>query len=195
MGKQRILFVSGSQKAAEEFAEFLTVSIGAVVDIQTSAADVSEMLARKTPPQYDCCVLNIPLADEFGNRTAVQLAQRTKSQILVLSPREHDAQLRAKLQSHGVMILQKPIGKQALLMAIQLTECVQIRIENVALQSELTLQEKLSEMKLIQRAKLVLISRLGLTEPQAQRHLEKQAMNLRITKREVAMNVLNLYED
>jgi response regulator NasT len=41
----------------------------------------------------------------------------------------------------------------------------------------------------------VLISSLGMSEAQAHKHLERQAMNQRISKYEAAVNVLKLYED
>ena len=56
------------------------------------------------------------------------------------------------------------------------------------------LQDKIEEIRLVSRAKCVLIEVLGMTEPQAHRYLEKQAMDLRCTRREVAQGVLSTYE-
>lgn len=56
------------------------------------------------------------------------------------------------------------------------------------------LKQQMQEINLINRAKLVLMQVLKLSEPQAHRYIEKQAMDLRITKREVAEGVLNTYE-
>ena len=35
---------------------------------------------------------------------------------------------------------------------------------------------------------------LGFTEPQAHRYIEKHAMDMRVTKIEIAMNILKIYE-
>ncbi|MPN40452.1 hypothetical protein SDC9_187989 [bioreactor metagenome] len=56
------------------------------------------------------------------------------------------------------------------------------------------LQTTIEEIRLIDRAKCALIQCLLMTEPQAHRYLEKQAMDLRLTKREVAENILKTYE-
>lgn len=56
------------------------------------------------------------------------------------------------------------------------------------------LLKKIDDIKLVNRAKLVLIQNLGYTEKQAHRHMENQAMNLKITLRAVAMNILKTYE-
>ena len=53
---------------------------------------------------------------------------------------------------------------------------------------------KLEELQLISRAKAVLIEYLKLTEPQAHRCIEKQAMDLGLTRRQVALNILKTYE-
>ena len=43
---------------------------------------------------------------------------------------------------------------------------------------------------MVDRAKCALIQYLGFTEPQAHRYIEKQAMDLRQTRREVAESIL-----
>ena len=60
--------------------------------------------------------------------------------------------------------------------------------ENVQLKS------RLEEIKLIDRAKCVLMQCLAMSEPQAHKFIERQAMDLRISKKRVAEQVLNTYE-
>jgi AmiR/NasT family two-component response regulator len=56
------------------------------------------------------------------------------------------------------------------------------------------LQLKIEEIRLVNRAKAILIQYLKMTEQEAHKYIEKQAMDLRITKREVATSILNTYE-
>jgi len=56
------------------------------------------------------------------------------------------------------------------------------------------LQKKIEDIRLIDRAKCVLIQYLNMTEPQAHRYIEKQAMDMRITRAEVAQGILKTYE-
>ena len=56
------------------------------------------------------------------------------------------------------------------------------------------LSRRLEDMGLIDRAKCVLIQVLGMTEPQAHRYIEKQAMDMRVSKRQVAEELLKTYE-
>ena len=52
---------------------------------------------------------------------------------------------------------------------------------------------QIEEIRLVDRAKCALIQYLSFTEQQAHRHIEKQAMDMHITK-EVALGILKTYE-
>lgn len=56
------------------------------------------------------------------------------------------------------------------------------------------LQDKLDEIKLVNRAKCVLIQYLNMTEQQAHRYIEKQSMDLRQSRSVTAEAILKTYE-
>ena len=56
------------------------------------------------------------------------------------------------------------------------------------------LQNKLKEIRLIDRAKCVLIQYLNMTEQQAHRYIEKQSMDLRQSRVVTAESILKTYE-
>ena len=56
------------------------------------------------------------------------------------------------------------------------------------------LQSKIEEIRLVDRAKCMLIQYLSMTESQAHRYIEKQAMDRRVTRGEVARSILGLYD-
>ena len=53
---------------------------------------------------------------------------------------------------------------------------------------------RIEEIRVINRAKSALMKYLKFTEPQAHRYIEKQAMNNRQTRREVAEHIIEQYE-
>ncbi|MGN0994467.1 MAG: ANTAR domain-containing response regulator, partial [Butyricicoccus sp.] len=55
------------------------------------------------------------------------------------------------------------------------------------------LRMKLEDEKVIARAKCILIECRGMTEPDAHAYIEKQAMNRRMTRREIANDILQSY--
>ena len=57
------------------------------------------------------------------------------------------------------------------------------------------LRHMVEDMKIINRAKFLLITCLNMSEEQAHRYLEKQAMDLRVSKVQVAMQVIKTYEN
>ena len=66
---------------------------------------------------------------------------------------------------------------------------LELKNENVKL------QKKVDEIRLIARAKCMLIEHQNMTEPQAHRLIEKQAMDNRVTRKEIAKAILKQYEN
>ena len=52
------------------------------------------------------------------------------------------------------------------------------------------LEEKLSEQKILSRAKLILIEKQKMTEDSAHKYIQQQAMNRRLTQREIAEEII-----
>lgn len=67
-------------------------------------------------------------------------------------------------------------------------------IENLKNQNQ-KLQNKIDEIRLINRAKCVLIQCLSMTEQQAHRYIEKQSMDLRQSRSTTAESILKTYEN
>ena len=63
-----------------------------------------------------------------------------------------------------------------------------VREENRALKG------KLDDLRLIDRAKCILVSQMKMEEREAHRYIEKQAMDRRMTKRAIAEGILKTYE-
>ena len=57
------------------------------------------------------------------------------------------------------------------------------------------LKKTISDIKLIDRAKITLVEYLNMSEDESHKYIEKQAMDLRITKVEVAKSILKIYEN
>ena len=57
------------------------------------------------------------------------------------------------------------------------------------------LKQKIEDKRVIDRAKLILVSYMSMSEKEAHRYIEKQAMDLRKTRRDVAEGILRTYEN
>ena len=56
-----------------------------------------------------------------------------------------------------------------------------------------TVEEKIEEIRLTNRAKWLLIECLHMTEPDAHRYIARKAMDQKITKREAAEQIIQTY--
>ena len=57
----------------------------------------------------------------------------------------------------------------------------------------LSLEEKMQEIRIVNRAKWVLITELKMTETDAHRYIEKQAMDRCVSKKEIAEEIIKTY--
>ena len=55
------------------------------------------------------------------------------------------------------------------------------------------MEEKIAEIRLVNKAKWLLIDKLGMAEPDAHRLIEKRAMDTRTPKREVAQEIIDSF--
>ena len=85
------------------------------------------------------------------------------------------------------------MGRQLIFQTVKLVNASRKRILGLRKENG-RLQEKIEEMRLVDRAKSTLVEYLGFTEAEAHRYLEKQAMDMRMTRREVAEEILRTYE-
>jgi len=77
---------------------------------------------------------------------------------------------------------------------LELAIDTQIELQEVQKENRV-LKQKIEDIRIIDRAKCILISRLNLSEEQAHRAIEKQAMDMRASKRVIAEDILKTYED
>ena len=57
-----------------------------------------------------------------------------------------------------------------------------------------SVEEKIEEIRIVNRAKCLLIEQLKMTESEAHRYIEKQAMDRCVTRRVIAENIILTYK-
>ncbi|MDR0937671.1 MAG: ANTAR domain-containing protein [Oscillospiraceae bacterium] len=160
---------SGSDKGLSYFGELL-------------AECGAQSVVSSVPDLY---IVDAPLRDEFGDEYAAALAQRAMTLLIVR--RELYEKYSERLASRGVMVMPKPLSRDNFKVTLKMLSALSGNLIT-------DLREKLEDTKLTHRAKLVLIASLRMTEPQAHKFIEKQAMDRRVSKREVALSILNTYD-
>ena len=125
---------------------------------------------------FDFVIINSPLPDDLGVRFAIDLCASKSAVVLLLVRAElHDGTY-VKVAPHGVFTLPKPTARQSLLRALAWMASARERLRRYE-KNTLTIEEKMEEIRLVNRAKWLLIRELHMDEPQAHRYIEKQAMD------------------
>lgn len=186
-----VLLVSKSEKSTDSLSGLLRESFNPTLDIVKSGAEARRMLLEK---DYDFVFINTPLTDEFGDGLAIYVSENTQAGVIMLVKAEIELEAESKTEDYGVFVLPKPLSKHLMFKSIKLLEAAKRRLEGVR-RENIKLQKKIEDIRTINRAKYVLMEYLSMSEPQSHRYLERQAMDQRITKVEVAKRILSTYEN
>lgn len=144
--------------------------------------------------KFDSVIISTPLSDEFGLDLVADIAKDTKNGVVVLAKREIADEVQKKIRFTGAFVLPRPFNKALLVQTIKLAEIAHIGMAKLEEENR-QLSQQLSDMKIVNRAKSMLMQYLNLTEEQAHRHIQKQAMDLRKTQRAVAEDILKTYQN
>lgn len=162
-------------------------------DIQF-AMNGGEARRRLANQEYDLAVINTPLRDEFGSDLACHIAETTTAGVVLLVKNDHVAEIYAKVQPSGVFVIEKPVSRGVFQYTMRMVEAMERRLQ--LLKKENTrLQSKIEEIRMVDRAKLVLMECLKMSKENAHHYIEHQAMNMRCTKMEVAQSIIRTYKN
>lgn len=144
----------------------------------SASQDIPAIVAAQKP---DAVVIS------GGASAAVDAAERSSAAILLLTD---DAALPRRCIRAGVMTAH-PDELAAVLPSL-LASAERLRTLRDKTSS---LQQRLDDSRIVARAKLLLISRLGMSEGDAHRYIEKTAMDSCLPRRDVAEGIIRTYEE
>lgn len=188
--RRRVLIVSGGESVFRLVTELLPASEFMPPQRAQSAAEAKRMLLV-TPP--DIMIVDAPLPDEFGIQLCRGAADMNMG-ILLLVKAELAERTAAKVEDDGILTLQKPNSRQNLYSAIKLLSALSARLRKMEKKNR-TLQEKMADIRAVNRAKWLLIEKLGMSESEAHYYIEKRAMDERVPRRELAENIIRSYDN
>lgn len=141
---------------------------------------------------YDLVIINCPLPDESGTRFAIDVGESKGTVVLLFVPSELHEEIRDKVVDHGIFTLSKPLSRPLVSLSLDWMETTREMLRRLE-KKTLSVEEKMQEIRVVNRAKWLLISELNMDEPQAHRYIEKQAMDRCVSKREVAEEIIKTY--
>ena len=158
------------------------------------AADAPAARECYAVQRHDIVIISAPLPGETGARLACDMTRMGHAGILLLVKNERYEELSERVLQCGVLTLPKPLSRTLFLQALRLLAAMRERMRRAEDRAQ-SLETRMNEMRIVERAKWVLIEYLKMSEAEAHRYIEKQAMDRRTTRGEIAEGILKTYEN
>ena len=184
-----VLVVSASENFNNALSGLLPAFRYAPVRYVSGISAAKRILSER---DFDFLILNSPLPDGSGTDLAIDFSSSSGGIALLIVRSDMLEGIRGKVTPHGVFTLSKPLSIEMFSAALDWMASARERLRNSEKKS-LTFEEKMREIRLVNRAKWLLITELKMEEPQAHRYIEKQAMDRCVTRIEVAEEIINTY--
>jgi two-component system, response regulator PdtaR len=158
-------------------------------DVVGQAGDGETAVALVEDQRPDLAVFDVKMPKLDGISAAERVATKRLAPVVILTAFSQRELVERARDAGAMAYLVKPFTKSDLVPAIEIA--LSRFAELSQLESEVdSLGERLESRKVADRAKGILQDRLGLTEPEAFRWLQKTAMDLRLPMRAVAEGVI-----
>ncbi|MCR2032580.1 ANTAR domain-containing response regulator [Anaerofustis stercorihominis] len=185
---EKVLIVSANEKSKDTLCELLKEYNNIQIVTTTSAAKARRYAANN---ELSIAIINTPLREEFGTELSIDLS-RLNIGTLLLVKSDIAEEIRADVESFGVLIISKPVIKSLFYQSLRLQMSVKNRLISLKKENE-QLKNKIEEIKIVDRAKLILIENEHLNENEAHKYIEKEAMNRRLNRYDIAKEILDKY--
>jgi AmiR/NasT family two-component response regulator len=183
---RRVVIAEDEALIRMDLAEMLAEEGYAVVG---EAADGERAVELAESERPDLVILDVKMPRLDGIAAAERIARQRIAPVVILTAFSQRELVERARDAGAMAYLVKPFTKDDLVPAIEMA--VSRFAEIVILEKGIAdLEESLATRKAVERAKGVLQQQLGLTEPEAFRWVQKTAMDLRRSMREVAEGVV-----
>ncbi len=154
-----------------------------------SASDARRKLLESS---YDFVAVNAPLCDESGARLCIDVSCDGGTIAAIFAAADCFDKLYENASAQGVFVLRKPSSRAMLSQAFSLMVCARERLRTLEKKVDKT-ESKLDEIRIVNKAKWLLIDHEGLTETEAHKQIEKTAMDAGVSNRLAAQIIIDNY--
>jgi AmiR/NasT family two-component response regulator len=158
-------------------------------DVVGQAGDGERAVRLVEELRPDLVVLDVKMPKLDGITAASRIAEQRIAPVVILTAFSQRELIDRAREAGAMAYVVKPFGKEDLVPAIEIARARFAELQQ--LEAEVAdLSDRLETRKLVDRAKGVLQQQLGVSEPDAFRWIQKTAMDLRLSMREVAQGVV-----
>ena len=184
-----VLIVSNSEKFQSALRSLLPESACSPI---VTVASVGAAERARNNQDFDFVFVNSPLPDDAGIRFAIDCCRAGGAVVLLFAAAALYDSIQSRVERHGVFILPRPVPRDAILRGLNWMTAARERLRSYEKKVQ-PVEEKIEEIRLVNRAKWLLISELKMSEPDAHHYITHQAMDRCCAKRTVAEEIIRLY--
>ena len=184
-----VLVVSAAEGFNDALSSLLPGSKYSPIHFVSNISAAKRALAERA---FDFVLINSPLPDDVGTRFAIDTSNSKETIVLLIVRAELQAEIYDNVAEHGVFVLSKPTSKPMIATALSWLSSAREQLRKTQ-KKTLSIEEKMEEIRVVNRAKWLLISELQFDEPGAHRYIEKQAMDRCVSKKVVAEEIIKAY--
>ncbi|MBO4862869.1 MAG: ANTAR domain-containing protein [Eubacterium sp.] len=181
-----ILIVSSSEQLVTFIKKVLPKGRFNRIEVAHSASQAKRELVESA---YDIVLVSSPLPDEMGVDFAMDVNERYTSSVLLAVPGEVEGEVTSRVIDYGVITIPKPLTPKSLDNSVRIVLAFREKFKKAA-KKVTTLEDKMEEIRIVNRAKLILVEKEGMSEDEAHRYIGKSAMDRSLTRRQVSEEIL-----
>ena len=164
-----VLLVSRDSKIVSQISAFLVPPLFEL----TTSSDFNE--ARRLAAERSFNIIIADSGDGYDTDFAINVAD-SYSTILLLVPNEHFDEISYRVEGYGILTITKPFEPFYLYNMMKIAIAVQYKVQVLSSQTT-KLKVKMEEIKQVNRAKMLLMQNMNMSEQEAHRYIEKEAMD------------------
>ena len=185
-----VLIVSQTEKFKASLAPLLPKTNFSPVTFAPSFSSAKKILLER---HYDLLIINTPLLDDFDTKLAIDASNEKGVATLLLVKQDLYDETYSKVCRFGVFTLAKPTSPQNFRMAIDWLCALREKLRKFE-KTISSVEDKMQEIRIVNRAKWILIDTLKMSEEDAHYYIEKQAMDKCLSKTDIAKNIISSYK-
>ncbi|MBQ9067173.1 MAG: ANTAR domain-containing protein, partial [Clostridia bacterium] len=164
-----VMVVSQTDKACEFLKKILPRDqFSPILSVNSAGEANRELITRSV----DIVVINAPLKDDGGIELAINISEKYGLGVLLMVKSEIYDQVTYQVENYGVLTLARPCTSKDIFQTMKLLMATQARMRTLERKTA-NLEEKMEEIRLVNRAKGLLMDHLKMTEAEAHRYIEK----------------------
>ena len=180
-----VLIVTKDSKLSQNIAAMLVAPL-----FETEVlSDFNEARRRVSERVYN--IILVDYAEGEGTDFAID-ASESLSTILLLTPPSLFEEISYRVEGYGIIAITNPFDQFYFYNMIKAAIAVQYKVQVLSSQTT-KLKVKMEEIKQVNRAKMLLMQSMQMTEQEAHRYIEKEAMDRGLKRTAISEEIIRRY--